>query len=220
MNNHEIDARPIRENIRIPKSQLNFFEVVSQLSEVKRQGWLDRGIESPESVAEHSYQVAIMSTFEAKRRGLDVQKTTTMALIHDLSEIYAGDITPYQHLPDEQRAEAILHWTPPSEEALKDKHKKEEEALQKITQRLPMEFRTSIMALWEEYNEGQTEEARLVRRMDRMQRLLQAEKYRSQKESFPIDSFLQEALTSDDPEIKRLAKKIQKDINDTTSSLT
>ena len=196
----------------IPKSQLNFFELVSHLSEVKRQGWVDRGIENPESVAEHSFEVAVMSSFEAKRKGLDVQKTAMMALIHDLSEIYAGDITPHQHLPEEQRAEAILNWVPPSDEALIDKHKKEGEALKKITQRLPLEFRTSIMDLWREYNDGQTEEAKLVYRMDKMQRLIQAKIYRDQEPNFPINSFLEESLASNDPQIRRLAKAIEKDI--------
>ena len=211
MSNSEI-GRPARES-PIPKSQLNFFELVGHLSEIKRQGWVDRGIINPESVADHSFAVALMSTFEAKRRGLDVQRTSMMALIHDLSEIYAGDIPPYQHLPEEQKAEALLNWVPPSEEALRDKHKKEEEALKKITQRLPLEFRTLIMDLWREYNDGQTEEAKLVRRMDRIQRLIQAKKYRDQDESFPIGSFLQDSLASDDPEIRRMARNIKKDIN-------
>lgn len=213
MNNHEMERRPIKEG-PIPKSQLNFYELVNHLSEVKRQGWLDRGIEHPESVADHSYAVAMMSNFEAARRGLDVQKTTTMALIHDLPEIYSGDITPHQNLPEEQRAEALYQWIPPTEEAIKDKHKKEEKALQKIVKGLPAEFRTSIVELWQEYNEEQTEEAKLVHRIDRMQRLLQAKKYRNQEGvSFAIDSFLQEALVSDDLELRRLAKGIQKDMN-------
>ncbi|MDO8583293.1 MAG: HD domain-containing protein [bacterium] len=212
MTNREAESQPIKESGHIPKAQFNFFELVSKLSEVKRQGWVDLGIENPESVAEHSYQVTLMSTVEAQRRGLNVQRTSMMALIHDLSEIYAGDITPYQHLPEPQRSEAMLHWTAPSEEAIVDKHKKEEDALRKITQRLPLEFRTSILELWQEYNEGQTPEAKLVHQMDHIQRLLQAKKYRDQEESFSIDSFIQHAMASDDPEVKRLAKKIQKEI--------
>lgn len=214
--NHEIETSPDRGSPRegrISKSQLNFFELVSKLSEIKRQGWLDRGIKHPESVADHSCQVAVMSIFEAERKGLDSQKAAKMALIHDLPEIYAGDITPYQHLPESQRAEAISHWIPPSEEALEEKRKKEEEALQKIAQGLPLSFREPIMELWQEYNKGQTKEAKLVRRMDCMQRLLQAKKYRNKKgESFPIDSFLQEALVSEDSELRRIARGIQKEI--------
>lgn len=215
MSNNELDPHSIKENGHIPKSQFIFFELVSHLSEVKRQGWVDRGINNPESVAEHSYQVALMSTFEAKRRGLDVQRTSMMALIHDLSEIYAGDITPYQHLPEDQKAEAILHkWIPPSGEALVEKHRKEEEGLHKITQRLPIELRTSILELWQEYNQGQTPESKLVRQMDRIQRLLQAKKYRDQEgKSFPIGPFLQEALISTDPEVQRIARSIQKDMS-------
>lgn len=219
MINHETEVRPnggsSRETGRISKSQFNFFGLASQLSEIKRQGWIDRGIEHPESVADHSFQVALMSIVEAERRGLDVQRVLKMALIHDLPEVYAGDITPYQHLPEQKKEEAILYrWIAPSEEALEEKRKKEEEALQRIVQGLPVESRASIVELWQEYSEGQTEEAKLVHRMDRIQRLLQAKRYWDQEgRSFPIGSFVQEALSSDDSEIRRLARGIQKDIS-------
>lgn len=217
--NHEIETRPDRINPREArhslKSQLIFFELVSRLSEIKRQGWLDRGIKHPESVADHSYQVAVMTMLEAERKGLDSQRAVKMALIHDLPEIYAGDTTPHQHLPEAQREEVIFHkWRPPSEEALKEKRNKEEEALQRIARELPAQRSASIVELWRELNEEQTEESKLVHRMDRMQRLLQAKKYRMQKgESFPIDSMLQEAIKSGDPELYRVARIIQKDIS-------
>lgn len=216
MINHEVEPNSgsSREMGYIPISSLKFFALVGQLSEIKRQGWLDRGIEHPESVAEHSYLTAVMTAFEAERKGLDIQRAVKMALIHDLPEICTGDITPHQHLPESQRAEAILYkWIPPSEEALEAKREKEEKALQKIVRGLHVELRASIVGLWREYNEGQTEEAKLVDQMDHMQRLLQAKKYGNQEgESFPIESFIQEALDSGDRELKRLARRIRKDV--------
>lgn len=219
MNNHEIETRPSRGNPRetgrISQSQLNFFKLVSQLSEIKRQGWIDRGIKNPESVAEHSYQVAVMTMFEAERKGLDVGRATAMALIHDLPEIYSGDITPHQHLPESQREEVIFgKWIAPPSEVLEEKRKKEEEGLQRIAQRLPTQLRASIVELWRELNEEQTKESRLVHRMDSMQRLLQAKRYRDQEgDSFPIDSMLQETIESNDPELQRLARSIQKNMS-------
>lgn len=218
MSSHEIEARPMgnpQEAIRISKSQVNFFGLISQLSEIKRQGWVDRGIEDPESVAEHSFGVAMMTMAVAQIKGLDVGRATVMALIHDLPEIYSGDITPHQHLSEAQKEEVIFRkWIAPSNEVLEEKRKKEEEALRRIAQRLPTQLRASIVELWRELNEEQTEESKLVHQMDRMQRLIQAEKYRKQKgASFPIDSMLQEAIESDDPELQRLARNIQKDIS-------
>lgn len=196
---------------RTPKSLLDFFDFLNQLNEVERQGWKDRGIEKPESVAGHSFLVAIRTMFEAERRGLDTLKATKMALIHDLPEAIGGDIPPHQLLPVEQRKEALNRWIPPPAEALKEKTAKEEAALKTIIRRLPSEIRVEISSLWHEYNTGVTEEAKLVKRMDIAQRLSQARRYRSiTGASFPFDPFLQEALTSGDPEIRRLAKAIKK----------
>lgn len=216
MINHEVE-RPNRgsfgETRRILKSHINFFAAASQLSEIQRQGWLDRGIKDPESVAEHSFQVAVMTAFEAGRRSLDVARAVGMALIHDLPELGAGDRTPHQDLSGWQREAALYYqWTPPSEEILEEKRKGEEKALKIIVRGLPADFRESIIGLWQEYREGQTEEAKLVHQMDVMQRLLQAKKYLKQDESFPIGPFLDEAKASGDPELRRLARSITKSL--------
>lgn len=196
-----------------PRSLLNFFDLLNQLNEVERQGWKDRGIEKPESVAGHSFQVAIRTLFEAEWRGLDALKATKMALIHDLPEVITSDITPHQLLPEEQRLEALGRWIPPSDEALRKKAIEEEAALKTIVRRLPPEIRAEISSLWHEYNEGVTDEAKLVRQMDVIQRLSQANRYRlTNGEGFQFDPFLQEALDSPDPVIKSFAKAMKKSL--------
>ena len=209
MNNQEIEQRP--KESPIPKSQLEFFEFVNHLREVKRQGWVDRKIKKDqESVAEHSYTVAVMVGMEARRRGLDTEKAMLMALVHDLPEILAGDRTPHQDAPKHKRAEAIQVWTPPSEEAKRDKRQKEEEALKIITQKLPVSFRAEIVELWQEYVAEETEVAKLVHQMDHIQLLQQAMIYVKQKPDFQVGSILPQGLASDDPQVKRVAKELEK----------
>ena len=210
MNYREAEGRP-RED-RITRQQLEFYEHVCHLREIKRQGWVDRGIslEEAETVADHSYTVAVMVGMEAKRRGLDGERAMFMALVHDLPEIFAGDTTPYQHLPKGQREQSIDAWTAPSAEAKEDKHRKEEESLKIITQKLPVKFRAEIVELWQEYDAGETEVAKLVRQMDHIQRLQQAMIYVKQKPDFQVGSILDQGLQSDDPEVKRVAKELGK----------
>lgn len=197
-------------------SLLPLFALGSRLSVIKRQGWKERGIEDGESVANHSYLVASMTMFVAEIRGLDVQRATKMAIIHDWPEAEIGDVTPYSEIPEEKRRASLQHWTVPSEEALKLKRAQERDALIKITQEWPEESRSELLALWEEYAEGTTAEAKLVRQMDRIQRLLQARHYRElMGKSFPMDAFIEEGLQSDDPEIQALARDIRKALRKT-----
>ena len=82
-----------------------FFEC-NHLKQLLRQGWLRRGIapEQSESVAEHSFQVALMVLFLADAfPELDLQKSVLMALLHDCGEIYAGDITPHDPVTTQEK---------------------------------------------------------------------------------------------------------------------
>ncbi len=58
---------------------LNFMVEADKLKRVDRTGWVELGIRDPESVADHSYSVAILSYLIAKRRGLDEEKTAGFA---------------------------------------------------------------------------------------------------------------------------------------------
>lgn len=67
-----------------------YFEF-NHLKQLFRQGWLERGIprERCESVAEHSFGVALLTLFLAETYypHLDLSKLLRMALIHDFGEI-------------------------------------------------------------------------------------------------------------------------------------
>ncbi|HEY3341621.1 MAG TPA: HD domain-containing protein, partial [Anaerolineae bacterium] len=140
-----------------------YFEL-NQLKQLYRQGWLRRGVpaERCESVAEHTFGMAMLCMFiaDACIPTLDMQKVLRLALLHDFGEIYAGDITP---------ADAV---------SPEEKHRREREAVQQVFARLPRG--AEYLALWQEYEENQTDEARFVKQMDRLEMALQATVYEQQ----------------------------------------
>lgn len=131
------------------------------LKRLYRQGWLQHGVppERCESVAAHTFGVALLALWivPAHYPRLDLLKTVQMALIHDLGEAFVGDLTPRDGLaPDE-------------------KHRREAVAVARLLEGLPNA--AELLALWQEYEAGETPEARLVRQLDRLEMGLQASVY-------------------------------------------
>ena len=63
------------------------------LDRVPRMGFLLRGVSRPESVAEHSYHVALLVLLLAPRvPEVDAARAVAMALLHDLAELRIGDL--------------------------------------------------------------------------------------------------------------------------------
>ncbi|MFP2905564.1 HD domain-containing protein [Pyxidicoccus sp. 3LFB2] len=83
-----------------------------------------------------------------------------IALLHDLGEAYAGDITPHDGVDREA------------------KHALERRAVETLLGKLPRG--AEYLALWDEYEHGTSFEARLVRQLDRLEMGLQACVYEHQ----------------------------------------
>jgi putative hydrolase of HD superfamily len=137
----------------------------SQLKQLYRQGWLRRGIppEQCESVAEHIFGVALLTltVVDTYYPELDRELALSMALLHDLGEVYAGDLTPADGVPAET------------------KHRRERASVERVFGAL--EQAQEYVALWEAYERGDTPEARLVRQVDRLEMGLQAHLYERQR---------------------------------------
>jgi putative hydrolase of HD superfamily len=164
----------------------------SQLKQLYRQGWLRRGIPPAqcESVADHTYGVALLVLLlvDAYYPELDRDKALQLALLHDLGEAYAGDLTPADGVPAES------------------KHDRERASLVRVLGKL--DCSEAYVALWEEYERGDTPEARLVREVDRLEMGLQAFVYERQSR-VDLGEFYdsaQEALAL--PELVRLFHEI------------
>ena len=76
---------------------LKFFKAAANLKTVQRQGWIKKlSITNPESVADHSYSMALMSMVISDSEHYNSEKVLKMVLLHDLAESEIGDFTPEQ----------------------------------------------------------------------------------------------------------------------------
>jgi len=73
---------------------LEFLRVVGKLKTLKRTGWVNNGVELPESVADHMYRMA-MCSFLITDPALDRARLMKLAIVHDLAEALVGDIVPH-----------------------------------------------------------------------------------------------------------------------------
>lgn len=139
---------------------IEFLESINRLKKIKRKGWVHKGIQNPESVAEHIFRsVVIAMILGGRRKNIDSEKLMKMVLIHDIPEAEVGDITPKDGI------------------SKKEKHEMERKALEKILSHIKADQREEYMKLWEEFEKGKTKEARLAREIDKMEMTLQALEY-------------------------------------------
>lgn len=137
------------------KQQIEFIMEVDKLKNIYRQNYLSDGSRR-EDDAEHSWHMALMCSLlmEYSNEKLDVAKTILMILIHDVVEIDAGDTYAYD-------ISANL-----------SKRDKELAAADRIFNLLPKDQAVMLRALWDEFEEGNTPEARFAGTLDRLQPLL------------------------------------------------
>ena len=108
-----------------------------------------------ESDAEHSWHLALfLMLFENEFKGIDFLKTLKIALIHDLPEIYAGDINPF-------RGDTT------------NKAEDEKRAAAKLFKKLPEALSNSFTGLFEEYINQASDEAKIVKAADKLMPLIQ-----------------------------------------------
>ena len=75
---------------------VEFYKTVRKLKEIKRAGWIERGIKNSESVADHSFMVTILCIAFPKQE-INKEKAIKMALVHDLGESEIGDLITKEH---------------------------------------------------------------------------------------------------------------------------
>ena len=134
-----------------------------KLKALRRAGWVQRGVRDAESVAEHSWRVALVTMLAADRDdACDSGRAVAMALVHDLAAAVVGAITPNDGVSDEEKAAM------------------EREAMGTMTAALGARGE-ALMALWEEYEAGESAEARLVKDMDKLEMIAQAMEYETEE---------------------------------------
>ncbi len=166
------------------KNILNFLIEIGKLKNKPRRGWVVHKIKNPETTAEHIFRMAIIAWILGQRKRLNIERVIKMALIHDLCEVYAPDLTPYDPLlPKDQNKiiEVLKHWpkfTPSLKvKKYKKKYKLENRGLNKIISTLPPDLKSEIKNLWLAYEKGLTKEGRFVKQVDKVENLLQGMEY-------------------------------------------
>ena len=122
---------------------------------IGRQTYLSDGVRK-ENDAEHAWHLALMVILlcEYANEPIDVLKTVTMVLIHDVVEIDAGDTYAYDL------------------EGIRTQHDREARAAERIFHLLPEDQAEKMKSLWEEFEEGDTAEARFAHTMDNIQPMM------------------------------------------------
>src|SRR4028118_2016708 len=131
--------------------QMQFVVEADKLKSIFRRNRLLHG-ERRENDAEHSWHLALMAIILAEHADppVDLLRVVKMVLIHDLVEIDAGDTFGYDEA-------ALL--TQPERERL---------AADRIFGLLPEDMSHEMRAVWEEFEEKQTPEAKFAGALDRM----------------------------------------------------
>jgi len=201
------------------KNILNFLIEVGKLKGMPRKGWVLRGIKNPETIAAHTFRIAIMSWLLGREKKLNINKLIKISLIHDLCEVYAGDTTPYDNKffsKDKRRWKEITKKWPrfskeEKEKISQKKYKKENKALEKLILNLPPDLKKEIRNLWNDYEKGLTREGKFVRQLDRVENLLQAMEYWKKDKQFAIEPWwIQIEELVDDPILLKFIKEMGK----------
>ncbi len=137
------------------------WDVVVSLSGLVRTGWMIRGVPPAvgETVATHSFSAALLALeislkMSRKGMGVDVGRCVMMALVHDLAEAVVGDIPKTASISKAVKREAEF-------EAFK---------------RLGLD--PFFFELFEEFERGESVEARVARLAENLATYLRAEYYR------------------------------------------
>lgn len=168
------------------KDTIDFLNKAGKLKRLSRKGWIIRKVPNPESVADHSFRTALMAMLLAKKCGFDENKCVKMALLHDLAEAIAGDITPKEMTPKRKRkaeksAASILF--------------KNELGLKKI---------------WKEYEAQKTSEAKFVYELDKLEMMLQAAEYEKNHNIDLSEFFTYATDRIKAPKLKKIAARLRK----------
>jgi putative hydrolases of HD superfamily len=199
---------------------IEFATLVGRLKSTPRTGWVRRNVPQYESVADHSWRVAILSFLllgnndsnqnSINGTAIDIGKVIQLALVHDLAECIIGDITPEDNVLkiDKQRMEhdAMIQITKLLQVAISDTTTKEEANVLN---------NNVLMKLFNEYEERETIESIVVKDLDLLDMILQADEYERRYPNIDVSDFFIGTPPSkfQIPHIRHIANRIHEQRN-------
>ncbi len=135
--------------------QIRFILEIDALKGIVRRSYLADGSRR-ENSAEHSWHVAVMAVVLAEHanEAVDVGHVVRMLLVHDVVEVDAGDTFVYDAAGAGSKAE------------------RERLAAERIFGLLPADQGAALRALWEEFEDARTPDARFAAALDRLMPVL------------------------------------------------
>jgi putative hydrolase of HD superfamily len=133
--------------------------LAEKLKCVLRHSWTSDG--RHESVAEHTWRLSLMVMLVADYvdKDIDTAKTLKMVIVHDLVEAICGDVPAFD-LIDSKEKRAL-------------KEAQERAAIDRIAHMAPELAGQEIKALWEEFEDGVSYEARIALALDKLEAQIQ-----------------------------------------------
>eukprot|EP01084_Bolivina_argentea_P043745 80561_1 len=160
-------------------SLLEFAYLIGNLKRTERSGWVRKNIHKPESVADHMYRMSLLAwLFSDQFNNYDTSNTVQvneikiikMALVHDVIESICGDIIPIEKISGVSK---------------ETKHQLEHNSIIKIRDEYlkGSAVGKEMYDLWIEYEEQNTLESHIVKDLDKLDMIIQAEEYENAKEN-------------------------------------
>lgn len=135
-----------------PRNFIEIIRVAENLKNNTRHSWTSTG--RHESVAEHSWRMAIMAYFMKEEfPEADIDKVITMCVFHDLGEAFTGDIPTFIKKENDEEHETAL--------------------LTRWINDLPSPYKNDLNLLFNEMNEQKTLESKLYKAIDKLEVLIQ-----------------------------------------------
>ena len=139
---------------------IKFAKIIGKSKKIRRTGWVREDIESPESIAEHSFMLVVLAMVLAPILKVNQEKLVKMAIIHDLGELITGDIVA-------ERGESV-------DSDIKAKKEKWEE---KAVSGFLNPFGEEYQKIFHEMIQRETEEAKIFWQLDKLEMAFQAHLY-------------------------------------------
>jgi len=134
---------------------LDFLRAAEALKTATRSGWTSAG--EAESVADHSWRLCLMAlVLRPSFPDVDFARLIKICIVHDLGEAIGGDV-------------------PAPEQVRRGRSKAADERrdLLCLLAPLPAVLRDEIAALWDEYEDARSPEAKLAKALDKLETILQ-----------------------------------------------
>lgn len=139
------------------ESEISRFILNRRLAQIKR--YHSTPMHQNETVAEHTFYVAIIARalcglLEEKGEKINKLEVIEKALVHDMEEMFSGDIAqPFKHADPELKN--LIH-------------KLNEKSVDKAFEGLPIELAKHFRFLWDDYNKESKIEDKIVKIADRL----------------------------------------------------